>query len=92
MQDETSPGGRGRSVTAHGTLRRQGYTGYQYGTHVLRDESGTDLYALTSETVDLDPYVDRYVTLTGYLRPGYPVAGGPDYLIVTQVQVSDSTA
>lgn len=73
-------------ITASGTIQKQGFTTYMYGTHVLLDDKGKTLYALRSNSVDLDRYVDRKVTLKGSLVPGYPVDFGPDYLDVKSVE------
>lgn len=81
-------GGNARpaEITAVGTVQKQGITTYMYGTHVLKDESGKTLYALTSDRVDLDRYVGRKVTVRGDLVGGYPVDGGPPYLRVAAVE------
>jgi len=78
-------------VTAVGTIREQGITGYMYGTHILIDDTGHTLYALTSDTINLDNYIDKKVTVKGDLVNGYPVEGGPDYLNVKSIKSSDST-
>ena len=74
-------------VTAIGTIQKTGITTYMYGTHVLKDDSGKTLYALKSDAINLDDYVDKgTVTVQGDLIPGYPVDGGPDYLDVKKVE------
>ena len=50
-----------------------------YGTHVI---SG---YALRSDLVSLDDFINRNVTITGYKIDGYPVDGGPAYIEVTDL-------
>lgn len=62
-----------------GTLQKQGITYYMYGTHVI---SG---YALRSDLVSLDDFINRNVTITGYKIDGYPVDGGPVYIEVTDL-------
>ena len=62
-----------------GTLQKQGITYYMYGTHVI---SG---YALRSDLVSLDDFIDRNVTITGHKINGYPVDGGPVYIEVTDL-------
>ena len=69
-------------VTATGFIKKQGITTYMYGTHVLLDEKGQTLYALKSETIDLNKYINRKVTIRGYLVKGYPTDSGPNYLHV----------
>jgi len=74
------------SVTAEGTIQKQGMTAYQYGTHVLKDSSKKTLYALTSKSLKLDSFVGKQVTVTGKLVDGYPVDGGPKFMEVTDVE------
>lgn len=73
------------SVTAVGKLMTQGATTYQYGTHVLKDDSGNTLYALKSSTVVLSNYVNTKVTVKGDPVPGYPADFGPAYLDVNSI-------
>jgi hypothetical protein len=61
-------------------------TTYLYGTHRLVNESGKTIFALKSDTIGLDNYIDKKVTITGDLVPGYPVDGGPEYLQVKSIQ------
>ena len=67
-----------------GMLRKQGITTYQYGTHVLTQDSTT--YALKSTAVNLDKYINQTVTITGDLVKGYPLSGGPLYIDVKSVK------
>ncbi|MFD2518201.1 hypothetical protein [Salinimicrobium flavum] len=67
-----------------GTIEQQGITSYQYGTHTLTNEE--TFYALKSETVNLDDYLDREVTVVAEKIEGYPVDGGPDYLLVLELK------
>jgi len=86
-----SPAGCGKStgndadITATGTIQKPDATSYMYGTHTLVDDAGKTLYALQSDTVNLDGYIDRKVVVRGTLVSGYPVNGGPDFLFVTSV-------
>ena len=66
-------------VEITGIIQKQGVTSYMYGTHVI---SG---YALRSNTILLDNYIDYNVTIVGYKIDGYPVDGGPDYIEVTDI-------
>tara|TARA_B110000971_G_scaffold58467_1_gene59622 strand:+ start:387 stop:650 length:264 start_codon:yes stop_codon:yes gene_type:complete len=43
-----------------GTIKKQGVTSYQYGTHVMSD------YALRSNLVILEDFINRDVTIIGY--------------------------
>jgi hypothetical protein len=74
-------------IDAEGTIRRQGMTIYQYGTHILVDQSGRTRYALSSDQIDLNNYVDHHVRVSGTQVSGYPVDLGPDYLEVEDVQI-----
>ena len=74
------------AVTAEGTIKESGFTSYMYGTHVLVDGEGKTLYALKSESINLDLYVGRKVTLSGIPVDGYPVDNGPGYLNVKTVR------
>ena len=72
------------SVTVTGTIEQQGITSYQYGTHTFSGEG--IFYALKSETIDLDQYLEKEVTIKAEKIEGYPVDGGPDYLLVLEVR------
>ena len=75
------------SGTAEGAIQRAGTTTYNYGTHILVDDDGKTLYALTSDTLNLDEYADIIkVIVKGDLIRGYPVEGGPEYLEVKEVE------
>lgn len=73
-------------VTASGIIKKQGITTYMYGTHVLLDEKGKTLYALRSDNIDLNKYINRKVTVKGYLVTGYPIDSGPNYLNVKFIE------
>ena len=67
-----------------GTIQEQGITSYQYGTHILTSED--TFYALKSDKIDLGKYVGKKVNLKAEKIEGYPVDGGPEYLLVTEVR------
>ena len=73
-------------VTATGFIKKQGITTYMYGTHVLLDEKGQTLYALRSDNIDLNKYINRKVTVKGYLVKSYPIDSGPNYLNVKFIE------
>ncbi|WP_412468006.1 lipoprotein [Pedobacter sp. KLB.chiD] len=73
------------SVTASGTIQKLGMSTFQYGTHLLKADNKT--YALKSETVNLDAYLDKKVTIKGKKVEGYPVDGGPELVDVTFVKL-----
>lgn len=66
-----------------GVLKEQGFTTYQYGTHTLTH--GNNLYALKSDSLDLNAYVNQEVSLRAEKVEGYPVDGGPEYLNVLEI-------
>ena len=68
------------NIEISGTIQKQGITTYQYGMHVI------DGYALRSSAVNLDDYLNQYVTVEGYKIDGYPVDGGPDFIEVLRVK------
>lgn len=68
------------SFEIKGIIQKQGITTYQYGTHVI---SG---YALRSNAVNLDNYINQNVTVVGYKIDGYPIDGGPDFIEVEKVE------
>lgn len=67
-----------------GTIEQQGMTSYQYGTHTLTNDE--TFYALKSEKVDLDEYVGKTVTVIADKISGYPLDGGPEYLMVLEIK------
>ena len=67
-----------------GTIEQQGITTYQYGTHTI--SSDESYYALKSDAVELDNHLNKEVTITAEKIAGYPVDGGPDYLLVLKVE------
>lgn len=66
-----------------GAIQQQGITSYQYGTHTLTNDE--TFYALRSEAVNLDNYIDEEVTIKAKKIEGYPLEGGPEYLLVLEV-------
>lgn len=75
-------------ITASGTLKERGITTYMYGTHILLDDHGQTLYALSSDNIDLNNYIGRKVTVKGNLVKGYPVDSGPNYLHVRFIEMA----
>ena len=63
-----------------GIIKAQGITFYQYGTHAING------YALRSETINLDDFIDQEVTIKGNSIEGYPIEGGPEYIRVEVVK------
>ena len=67
-----------------GTLQKAETPAWGYGTHLI-DVNG-EVFALVSDTVELDEYVGQDVRLIGESVEGYPLGGqGPLYLAVTEV-------
>ncbi len=75
--------------SATGVLEKPEIASYMYGTHAITDEASGAGYALASESVNLDDYVGRRVTVYGAAAPGYEsgqIEGGPSLLNVTRVE------
>jgi uncharacterized protein YceK len=71
-------------ITASGIIEKPGMTTFQYGTHLLKAENKT--YALKSENINLDTYLNKKVTIKGKKIAGYPLEGGPEFIEVTLVE------
>ena len=67
-----------------GTIQEQGMTSYQYGTHTLTNSE--TFYAIKSDSVELDQYLNQRVTVTAEKVEGYPVDGGPEYLRILSIE------
>lgn len=67
-----------------GTIQEQGMTSYQYGTHTLTNSE--TFYAVKSDSIDLNNYLNQEVTITAEKVEGYPVDGGPEYLRVLSIE------
>ena len=80
--NQSNPG----EIKAAGAIKKQGITTYMYGTHVLLDDQGKTLYALKSDSIDLDKHIGPKVTVKGSLIKGYPVDSGPDFLNVKSIE------
>ena len=75
---------QGNTLEISGLIKEQGITTYQYGTHIISDQE--QFYAIKSETIDLDQYVGKVVTIRAEKIEGYPVDGGPEYLLVLEIE------
>ena len=73
------------SMEITGTIEQQGMTSYQYGTHTITT-ADDEFYALKSEAIELDDYLNEEVTIVAEKIEGYPLSGGPDYLLVLEVK------
>ena len=81
------PQGATSTMTMRGVIQRREVTSYQYGTHTLLNTSGGTLYALTADDGGLlDHYLGEEVLVTGALRAGYPLDGGPSLLAVSSIR------
>lgn len=87
IQEETTPVAKvnEKNMELTGTIQEQGITSYQYGTHTITTQDDI-FYALKSDAVDLDVYVEEKVTLVAEKIEGYPLSGGPEYLLVLEVK------
>ncbi|WP_424495358.1 hypothetical protein [Salinimicrobium sp. GXAS 041] len=67
-----------------GTIQEQGITSYQYGTHTLTNSE--TFYAVRSDSVNLNDYLNEEVTVMGQKISGYPLDGGPEYLEILEIK------
>ena len=68
-------------VKETGFIQKQGITTYMYGTHTITD------YALKSNSINLDNYINKNVSVIGKKIDGYPTDGGPDYIEVKKIKI-----
>lgn len=73
----------GANLSASGTLQKQGFTTYMYGTHLLVVNASTT-YVLKSDVVNLDPFVGKQVKLTA-VNTHYHAENGPELFNVTWI-------
>ena len=69
---------------AEGTLIKPEVTIYQYGTHAIENHSGIT-FALKSDTINLDTYINKSVLVKVHKIDGYPIDLCPDYLNVIEI-------
>ena len=69
-----------------GFIKKAGITSFNYGTHVLVSEDGDIKYALESRLIDLSEHTAGEVRVTGKLNPDYPLDGGPELIMVSEVK------
>ena len=75
--------GTDNTIRERGVINQQGITSYQYGSHTFTNDE--NFYALKSDKIDLDKYVDQEVLIIGELvHEG--LSGGPKYYEVTKVE------
>lgn len=67
-----------------GVIEEQGITAHQYGTHTLTNDE--NFFAIKSDSLDLNAYLNKEVTVRAYKIEGYPVDGGPEYLNVVEIK------
>ncbi|MDT0676456.1 hypothetical protein [Autumnicola musiva] len=67
-----------------GTLKASGINSYQYGTHIIRNKDS--YYALKSDNFNLTRYEGQKVTIHGKAIEGYPVDGGPEFILVKEIK------
>jgi hypothetical protein len=69
-----------------GFIKTSGITSFNYGSHVLVSETGDIIYALESHLIDLSEHTKGEMRITGKLNPDYPVDGGPELIMVSEVR------
>lgn len=72
-------------MTLNGTIEKRETTSYQYGTHIFN--SGDKIYAIKSNSLNLNTYLNKQVSISGSKVKGYPVDGGPELIDVSKVIV-----
>jgi hypothetical protein len=72
-------------MVVSGIISPQGITTYQYGTHTIDCTDSEIYYALESETINLDDYLSKKVTIKAEKIEGYPLEDGPVYLKVKAI-------
>lgn len=73
-------------IKREGILTKIQMSTWMYGTHVLSDEIGEPLTALSSPKINLDKYEGERVEVKGILEDGYSELG-PEYLKVQSIKV-----
>jgi uncharacterized protein YceK len=81
MKEKSAPG----MVQLNGKIEKLEVSSFQYGTHTLKQ--GEKLFALKSDKVNLDDYLNKEVRLKGIKVTGYPVENGPDYIDVEEISI-----
>ena len=71
------------SLELQGTISPQSITFYQYGTHIITTSS--EVFALRSQSINLDRYLNQAVSISANKISGYPLSGGPDFLEVIRI-------
>lgn len=72
-----------------GKIQKQGITTYQYGSHILKTED--TFYALRSTAHDLNDYVGKKVKVITEKIAGYPISGGPEFILVLRIEILEDT-
>ena len=80
---ENSTGEEG--ISSEGIIKVSEVTSYQYGSHILVDENGITLFAIKNSDKVLN-YIGKKVTVRGHLIRGYAVDGGPEYLMISEIE------
>jgi len=75
-----SKAGIGNIMMASGTIQKQGFTTYQYGTHLLVAKDRT--YVLKSDVIKLDRFVGKHVVITGKSIEPLPEQGPKLYNVI----------
>jgi hypothetical protein len=73
-------------VKREGTLTAIQMSTWMYGTHILSDDTGKPLTALSGQEINFDEYEGQKVEVRGTLKDGYPVDSGPEYLEVQSIK------
>ncbi len=71
------------SLELVGTIKAREGSTFQYGTHLLITRDS--FFALYSEELNLDDFINQTVTIEGTKIEGYPIENGPDFIKVTKI-------
>ena len=77
-------------ITKNGILTKIEMSTWMYGSYILSDESGKPIVALKeNENIEFEKYNWKKVEVKGELIEGYPLDGGPEYLSVKSIKLSE---
>lgn len=77
-------------ITKNGILTKIEMSTWMYGSYILSDENGKPIVALEeNENIEFEKYNGKKVEVKGELIEGYPLDGGPEYLSVKSIKLSE---
>lgn len=70
-----------------GTVAPLEMSTWMYGTNMLTKDSKIVVSLIADKNIKLDDYNGKKVEVTGELKEGYPIDGGPEYLEVKTIKI-----